>query len=206
MNKTILKSAIAAIALIGTVGLAGCSDHTAMPLGNSTSRSQSPAGSAPSSIFGEFNDADVMFAQMMIPHHEQAVTMSDMLLSKSGVNTDVVALAQDIKAAQTPEIKKMNEWLDAWGRPVRTTGDMNHGGGENGMSTVEEMENLDKADGATAPKMYLSMMTKHHAGAIEMAQTEINDGKNPHAVQMAKEILTTQQAEIKIMQDLLARL
>jgi uncharacterized protein (DUF305 family) len=53
--------------------------------------SASPATSSSATPVGEFNEADVMFVQMMIPHHEQAVDMSDMVLSKSGINPEVEA-------------------------------------------------------------------------------------------------------------------
>ncbi len=53
-----------------------------------------------------------MFAQMMLPHHKQAVEMSDMLLAKgSGVDTDVAGLAKQINAEQSPEIKQLTSWL-----------------------------------------------------------------------------------------------
>lgn len=206
MNKTILKAAITSIALAGAIGLAGCSDNDmgSMPMGDTT-----PAASASSSasVSGEFNDADVMFAQMMTPHHEQAVQMSDLLLAKSGVNTDITALANDIKAAQAPEIATMKSWLTAWGQDTGGgMGGMDHGGGEDGMASADEMAQFEKADGATAQKTYLEMMTKHHQGAIVMAQTEIADGQNPDAVKLATTIVATQQEEITVMKDLLATL
>ena len=79
--------------------------------------SASPAASSSATPVGEFNEADVMFVQMMIPHHEQAVDMSDMVLSKSGINPEVQALAKQIKAAQQPEIDMMNAWRNMGPRP-----------------------------------------------------------------------------------------
>lgn len=212
MNKTVLKSALVAVALSGAVGLAGCSDTNTMggmPMGDSTpAASPAASSSASASVSGEFNEADVMFAQMMTPHHEQAVQMSDILLAKSGVNSDVTALAEKIKAAQAPEIATMKFWIKAWGRDDMGggMGGMDHGSGDDGMATAGEMAQFEKADAATAQKMYLQMMTKHHQGAITMAQTEINDGQNPDAVTLAKSIVTTQQKEITVMKDLLANL
>lgn len=62
----------------------------------------------------DHNGADVKFAQMMIPHHQQAVEMSGLVLKADGVEPDVVALAEDIKAAQAPEIELMQGWLEDW--------------------------------------------------------------------------------------------
>lgn len=210
-DKTALKATIATLALAATVGLAGCANDNAgdMPgMDHGSGSSQEPSStSASSSVAGEFNNADVMFAQLMIPHHEQAVSMSDTILRKSDVNPDVTALAKEIKAAQQPEIDTMTGWLKAWGQKMDGgMGGMDHGNGDDGMATDAEMEQLEKADGATASQLYLEMMIKHHEGAIKMAQTEIKEGENPEAVQLAKDIESSQQKEITTMTELRARL
>ena len=143
---------------------------------------------------------------MMIPHHEQAVAMSDMLLDKSGLNAEVKMLATQIKNAQQPEIETMRGWLTDWGQPtMSSSGGMDHGDGD-GMGTMEEMQKLDQADAAAGQKMYLQMMVRHHQGAIRMAQDEVAQGKNPLAVELARTIEKTQQAEITKMNELLTQL
>jgi uncharacterized protein (DUF305 family) len=59
-----------------------------------------------------------MFAQQMIPHHQQAIQMSDIVLAKQGIDSRVVDLADQIKAAQGPEIQPMQGWLTQWGQPT----------------------------------------------------------------------------------------
>jgi uncharacterized protein (DUF305 family) len=59
-----------------------------------------------------------MFAQHMIPHRQQAIEMSDMILAKQGIDPRVVELANQIKAAQGPEIEQMQGWLTQWGLPT----------------------------------------------------------------------------------------
>ena len=59
-----------------------------------------------------------MFAQHMIPHHQQAIEMSDMILAKQGIDPRVVELANQIKVAQGPEIEQMQGWLKEWGQPT----------------------------------------------------------------------------------------
>ena len=213
-NARTLKTGLAALALATTLGLAGCSDDMAgmegMAPSSSAPQSTTPSASTSSSVSVEFNDADVMFVQMMIPHHEQAVAMSDTLLKKSGVNPEVTALAEQIKAAQQPEIDTMKSFLTAWGEEemgdgMGGMGGMDHGG-DDGMATDAEMKEFEAADGAAGQKMYLEMMTAHHQGAITMAQDEIRDGKNPEAVQMAKDIVAAQEQEITTMKGLLAKL
>ena len=199
------RAALIAAAVAATITLTACGDDdvTGMPgMGHGSSTS----GASSSATAAEFNAADVMFAQMMIPHHQQAVDMSDMLLAKSGVNPEVAALAEQIKAAQQPEIDTMNSWLDTWGRTQIDDGGMHHGGADDGMMTEEEMRTLDKANGSDGQRLYLDGMIKHHTGAIKMAETEIASGKNPEAITLAKNIAETQQQEIATMTELLAKI
>jgi uncharacterized protein (DUF305 family) len=196
---------IAAVA--ATITLTACGgddDVTGMPnMDHGSSTSTAPSSAATAS---DFNPADVTFAQMMIPHHQQAVDMSDMLLAKSGVSPDVAALAEQIKAAQQPEIDTLNSWLDTWGRTHIDDGGMHHGGADDGMMTEEEMRTLDKANGNDGQRLYLDGMIKHHTGAIKMAETEIASGKNPEAITLAKNIAETQQREIATMTELLTKI
>jgi uncharacterized protein (DUF305 family) len=182
--------------------------------------SSAPASSTSSAAAGAeaHNDADVMFAQMMIPHHKQAVEMSDMVLAKQGIDSRVVSLANAIKAAQGPEIEQMQSWLTEWKVPAKPGGMPGHdmpghdmsGGmpqmGGHGMMSQQDMAALQNAQGVEAAKLFLTQMIAHHKGAITMAQTEINDGQFPSAVQMAEEIKTSQQKEIADMESLLRSL
>jgi uncharacterized protein (DUF305 family) len=81
-------------------------------------------------------------------------------------------------------------------------GGMHHGSG-GGMMTEDEMRQLDQAEGSAAQRLFLEGMIRHHQGAIAMAKTEIDDGKNPEAIDLAKRIATSQQQEIETMTALL---
>lgn len=150
----------------------------------------------------DHNGADTMFAQMMIPHHEQAVVMSDMMLAKDGLDPRVQELAAKIKTAQGPEIEKMDNWLAAWGEPREMSG--HHA--MDGMLSDEDLAQLDSATGDEAAKLFLSQMIEHHEGAVEMAEDEVADGSNPDAVKLAQDIVADQNAEIAEMKDLLQAL
>jgi uncharacterized protein (DUF305 family) len=114
MKLNIFRTALPPAAVAAAIAFAGCSPEDSMSgMGHSPS---GPAASSSATTVGELNEVDVMFAQTMIPHHEQAVDMSDMVLSKSNINPEVTALAKQIKAAQQPEIDMMNAWLETWGR------------------------------------------------------------------------------------------
>jgi len=198
--RTITPTAgILATALI----LAGCSDPggsdmEGMDHGGTTS---SPSASAEATDT-TFNDADVTFAMEMVMHHQQAIEMSDTLLAKEGVHPDVVALAERIKAAQGPEIDTMNQWLEAWGQDSDMEG-LDHG---TGMMSEDDMAALEEADGETASALFLEQMIMHHQGAIDMAQTQVDNGANPEAVSLAQKIVEDQAAEIAEMQELLNQL
>lgn len=191
-------AAAAALVLAGGLALAGCSsaaptDHSSMP-GMDHSASDAPASGA--------NDADAMFAAMMIVHHEQAVEMSDLVLGTEGVDPRVADLAERIKAAQAPEIEKMQGWLDEWGVDA-PAGGMDHG---DGMMSEGDMAALEAASGAEASRLFLEQMIVHHEGAITMAETQIADGQDADAVALAEDIVAAQGDEIAEMKEILATL
>ena len=198
---------IAAGTAAALTGLAGCADNdmSGMDHGSSSSASAAPSSSAAAPSVsstpaaGPHNDADVMFASMMIPHHNQAIEMSDILLAKDATDSEVAALAQKIKAAQGPEVAQMTGWLVGWGEDP-SAGGMQHGDG--GMMSQAEMDALRNATGDEATQLFLDGMIKHHTGAIAMAKTELEEGANPDAKKLAQAIIDTQEAEIAEMRRL----
>jgi uncharacterized protein (DUF305 family) len=196
--------ALATTAALATTLLAGCAPTISGMPGNGMGPNASSSPAAPSSpaTSDAHNNADAMFTMMMIPHHQQAIEMSDMIIAKSGIDPQITELAQTIKDAQQPEITQMQGWLDAWGvgDPNDMMDDMDHG---TGMMSDGDMSALESATGADAGRIYLDQMIQHHEGAIDMATDEVDDGQNPDAITLAKNIITSQTAEIKIMTGLL---
>ena len=148
------------------------------------------------------NDADVMFATMMIPHHEQAIEMSDLVLAAGEVDPEVAMLAQQIKDAQGPEIETLRGWLEDWGADPSSDlmHDMDHG---DGMMSESDMDELEAAGPDEISRLYLEQMIVHHEGAIDMAQTELEEGRFPAALEMAEAIVDAQTEEIATMRELL---
>ncbi|QHC57450.1 DUF305 domain-containing protein [Rathayibacter sp. VKM Ac-2760] len=199
-KRTLLASTLA---LATAITLSACSNGSSGMSGMdgmSDSSSSAPASSSAAAA-EDFNDQDVMFAQMMKPHHEQAVEMADMILAKDGISAEVTDLAAQIKDAQGPEISQLEEWITAWGAEDSMSG-MDHS--MDGMMSDEDMSALESASGVEAEKLFLEQMTMHHEGAVEMAQTEVDEGQNSDAIEMANTIVQTQTEEIATMQDLLA--
>lgn len=187
--------ALAAIAAALTLTLAGCS------------------GDAESSGEG-FNEADVAFAGDMIQHHAQALEMVDLTLGRD-LDPEVVALTEQIRAAQAPEIEKMADLLEDWGQPVPETSrdhanaHAEHGEGMEpdadmpGMMSADDLKSLESASGQEFQDRWLEMMIEHHQGAVEMAETEADEGESEQAVALAERIVEAQEREISTMQDLL---
>ena len=203
MNRSLRALALPAVALLAAGVLAACGSSSSMNMSASSSAAQSsapPATAAPATP----SPADVMFAQMMIPHHEQAVVMSDYALENTS-NPEVLALAEQIKAAQQPEIEQMTSWLEEWGVPVMSGMDAMgaHGGhGMSGMLSDEQLDELANATDAEFDALYLAYMIDHHEGAIDMAE-DVADSQDPRVAALAAAIIEAQRAEILEMQRLL---
>ncbi|MEW9872815.1 DUF305 domain-containing protein [Arthrobacter sp. HS15c] len=195
--------ALAAVFAAG-LSLAGCAAGTE-PSHGMDHGSSSPMSSMAPDASADHNAEDIMFSQMMIPHHAQAVEMSDIMLAKADIPPAVTALATRIKAAQAPEIEQMTGWLKDWNQPTgMMTGHSMPGGGMSGMVSAEDLNKLKAAQSSEAAKLFLTQMIAHHEGAIAMAQKEVDGGKSSATIALAKAIITAQQAEIEEMKQLLA--
>jgi uncharacterized protein (DUF305 family) len=200
---------ITSTAVAAALLLSGCGSDTgsgsSAPEATGTTQGAVPSAPAPGTAASQ---ADAAFAQAMIPHHEQAVEMSEMMLAKAGVNPEVKRLAEEIKAAQGPEIDKMHGWLEAWGQPSMMAGGSDHSSHSSmsGMMSGADLDRLKSAEGTGASRMFLEQMIEHHEGAITMAEQEAASGSDPDAVELAKKIVAEQQAEIDEMKDLLSGL
>lgn len=192
----IRAAAVTAITLTALIALSGCANTTS----NGGMHDDMP-GMGASASAGDVNQTDIQFTMMMIPHHQQAIEMSDVILAKDDIDEQVTALAEQIKAAQGPEIEQMESWLDDWGTGM---GDM--GGMGDGMMSPADMQALEGATGDEASRLFLEQMIEHHQGAIEMAQNEVDNGQNADVLALAQNIITSQTAEIATMEEILASL
>jgi uncharacterized protein (DUF305 family) len=199
MSKRTTTLRVTVVAIVAALVLAACGGG-----GGSTS--------APIPDDADYNAVDVGFAQGMIPHHGQAVTMSVIAEDRSS-DPAVVALAKQIAGAQEAEIEEMTDWLKARDRtvPDRDAGmdmDMGEGSGfegmmMDGMLSDDDLQRLENAEGAEFDELYLEFMLQHHEGAIDMAEAEREGGKNAQLKDLAQRIIDTQQAEIEEINALL---
>ncbi|MBF6417356.1 DUF305 domain-containing protein [Nocardia farcinica] len=204
-SRTTLRAAIPAVLATAAL-LAGCGDDSGDHDTHATTASSTTAGATTGATgAAAHNDADVAFAQEMIPHHRQAVEMAALVPERS-TDPRVRDLAARIQQAQDPEIATMTGWLQSWGAPVDGGGHAGMGRGDMsmpGMMTDEQMAQLRAARGAEFDRMWLTMMIAHHEGAVQMSRTELAQGADPAAKALAQQIIDGQQAEIDQMRGLL---
>jgi uncharacterized protein (DUF305 family) len=195
-------AAAALAAVTAALFLSSCSDSA----GSSAAAHTDQQHSEQPVITGQpagYNADDVAFATNMIPHHQQAVDLAALAPDRSS-NPGLVALANQISAAQQPEINVMKVFLVQWNEnPDTNSGHTGHGSTMQGMVDPATMAKLQSLDGAEFDTLWLQSMISHHQGAIEMAKAEIANGDNVDAKSLADNIVATQQAEIGQMKQLL---
>jgi uncharacterized protein (DUF305 family) len=145
-----------------------------------------------------YTGADVMFLQMMIPHHQQAIDISNIAL-KTSKDSELLALAKTIINAQTAEIAQMKSWL----KDAGATTDMGHSmSGMGGMLDDAEISTLSAATGKAFDSLWLKGMIGHHDGAIHMT-TMIADASNADIKTFGENVVKDQSAQIEQMRVML---
>ena len=149
---------------------------------------------------------ETMFAQGMIPHHQQAIDMSNMALKNSS-SPEVKKLAKAIISAQGKEMAQLKYWLTATKSSMtmdHDMGAMDHGMGMSGMLPDSAVTALKKLKGSKFDTAFLQAMIAHHEGALEMVSM-LDRTKNSEAKKIATDIQKGQSSEITLMKKLLAK-
>ena len=201
MSSTMTVRRILGVGIAATtaVVLAACG-------GNSADHGSMGSSATPGTT--GFNDADVNFVQMMIPHHEQAVEMAELAVGRAN-DPEIKEIAAQVMSAQEPEITTMTGWLTAWGKPATGGHEMPGMSGTEGMpgmASEQEMAQLENASGVDFDRMFARMMIAHHNGAIQMARDVSTQGINPDVKALASAIEQSQAAEVTQLEAILDRL
>ena len=186
-------SVLVASVLVTAGSLAGCTINIGLPNNGGDHMMMGQNKSL-------FSGNDIMFAQMMIPHHQQAVDMGTLAETRAS-NPAVKVLAAKIKAEQAPEISQMKGWLNN----ANSGMDMGHDMGMDGMLSDSEFTSLKAATGTAFDKLYLEGMIGHHEGAIVMAKMVLNS-KNSEVRALGEAIIASQTEQTKYMKELLKTL
>lgn len=149
------------------------------------------------STSGKGNAEDSMFVTRMVPHHEGAIEMAKLAETRAQ-RPEVKAFAATILSSQAAEIARMKEMKKGMG----AAGDHGDGHSSGAMSDHEmgmdgDMGSLTKS--GQFDRDFLKMMIPHHEGAIRMSRQVIERGSDPQVKQLARSIVTSQQAEIDQM-------
>ncbi|REK86277.1 DUF305 domain-containing protein [Streptomyces inhibens] len=150
------------------------------------------------------NSADFSYIRMMIPHHQQALVMTE-LAARHADGEQVGRLAERISAAQGPEIDAMKGWLSGHGGP-HAEGGHHHHGAMPGMATAAQLDQLRAARGEKFDALFLKLMIAHHQGAVSMATEVLSEGNNALVEDMANDVIAQQSAEIGRMARIRAKL
>lgn len=208
----------AAMACAALIALAGCSDTDDRRAVDGTIVQPGRPGDEPQMLDeapkispAGANDVDVMFAEMMIPHHAQALQMAE-LAPDAGGGAEVRRMADRIDGAQRPEIVLMAGWLTDQGVEAATAEEIETGRSESGemsmssmsgMASPDQMASLERARGEAFDRLFLQLMIRHHQGALDMVDDVLRDGSDQQINELATGIAADQSAEIGRMRELL---
>jgi uncharacterized protein (DUF305 family) len=160
-----------------------------------------PAQEVRDAVPPRYNSLDTWFVRMMIPHHQQALTMAALAPDRAA-DRQVRAVADRIRASQGPEIGMMRGWLTARGLPAEVAG--HDHGTMRGMQSPEAMRRLAAARGTEFDTLFVRMMTEHHQGAVAMATDLLKVGADLTLSEFANSVATEQTVEIARMRELIA--
>jgi uncharacterized protein (DUF305 family) len=168
-----------------------------------------------------YTAADVRFMQDMIPHHEQALAMTDLVGERTG-SEDIALLARRIEITQKGEIALMEDWLSARGEEQSTgrshggahgdhamshhgSGAMSHGELMPGMLTELQFARLSAARGGEFDRLFCGLMIQHHRGALTMVdqQRAAGGGIEAEGFKVSADIEADQRIEIRRMRQVL---
>jgi len=158
-----------------------------------------------------YSPADTLFMQDMIPHHNQAVQMAELVAEHTNLE-ELVDVAGRINASQADEIEFMQGWLRE--RSERVPDPTAHSAMHTthkmaGMASPEQMAELAASKGTAFDKLFLSLMITHHEGAVKMVEELMEQPGSAFDTQLFKftsDITNDQVAEIGRMNALLVSL
>ncbi|MFC9917262.1 DUF305 domain-containing protein [Agromyces binzhouensis] len=205
-----------AAALLLALGLTACTsgDDTPAPTGpvvqlgapGEENRTMSPEEAAGIEQ-PEHTDADIAFMQMMIVHHDQAITMTEWVDERT-TDRDLRLMAERMRISQEDETEFMASWLRDRGTPLQ--GDhLGHAAGMMpGMLTEDQLAELEAATGEDFERLFLEYMIQHHSGALQMVADlrAAGGGMEISVGRFANDVEGDQGIEIARMQQMLAAL
>ncbi|SDJ88713.1 Uncharacterized conserved protein, DUF305 family [Lentzea albidocapillata subsp. violacea] len=191
MRRLVIAAAVLA--------LAGCGGEAVVPEGQgahghgaSSAAPPVPAASA------RFNDADVMFVQMMVDHLQLGISLSQVGLAKA-TTQEAKDLAGAIDVTQREELTMLKSWLKLWGKPEGDGANLHAAHGGQPLLDDKVINETKDKSGTEFDQLFLNLMTGHQGAGVEMALTEKKDGMNPETTAYAERVVNTRQGQISQM-------
>ncbi|MFD5824740.1 DUF305 domain-containing protein [Lentzea sp. NPDC060358] len=187
------------VAVVAVLALAGCGGEAVVPAGQeahghgaSPTAPPAPAGSA------RFNDADVMYVQMMVDHLQLGISLSQLGMAKA-TRQEAKDLASAIDATQREELSTLKSWLKLWDKPEGDGASLHTAHGGEPLLDAKVIDETKNKSGAEFDASFLNLMTGHQGAAVEMSLTEKKDGMNPEATAYAERVTNSRQGQIQQM-------
>jgi uncharacterized protein (DUF305 family) len=145
-----------------------------------------------------YNDTDVMFLQMMLAHHEPAAKLLE-LGERQAADPAVRAVATELAAGHAAETATIRERLTGWGQPLVSTAHAGAHAAHGGLPLLDdaELRRLAGLSGGEFDRTFLTMLTGHLHGAVELARMETATGIDPATRELAAHTDETVRAEIQ---------
>jgi uncharacterized protein (DUF305 family) len=198
-----VRAAWAVLAGVAMIVVAGCGD------GDRVS-SPGPSSAAVAVAEQPHTRFDVLFARDIIDHSAQAVSLSNQMIVKQGVEPEIRDIARRISASSTTYVNELQALLVDWGFTPMTVGPRPAAGkpnvavapGEHPLAVDADVRRVISAAGAGASDQYLELMIRQHRFTISAARDQLQAGSNPPAMEIARSLIESQQFEISVMETL----
>ncbi|MFD9706147.1 DUF305 domain-containing protein [Lentzea sp. NPDC059081] len=145
---------------------------------------------------------DVMFLQMMLPHHQQGVEMVALAADRAD-DGELRMLAAAIASTQATEADTMRGWLTSWGEPLTAPPDSHTGHGGTRRSDPQEVGRLAALHGKAFDQRLLNVMIAHQDDAVQLARWEAGSGAHREVKELADRIEKSRTAQIAMMKKFL---
>ncbi|RAS66740.1 uncharacterized protein (DUF305 family) [Lentzea atacamensis] len=188
------------VIVVAVLALAGCGGEAIVPGGQSAHGGHDAASTAPPApaASARFNDADVMFAQMMVDHLQLGISLSQLALAKA-TKQEAKDLAGVIDTTQREELAMLKSWLKLWGKPEGGGANLHAAHGGQPLLDDKVINDTKEKSGAEFDLTFLNLMAGHQGAAVEMALTEKKEGSNPETMAYAERVASTRQGQIAQM-------
>jgi uncharacterized protein (DUF305 family) len=184
------RRALLALALVVPALLTGC--------GTAREKATPPGPAATAAVSPGFNSTDVMFVQMIIPHHRQGIAIAEIGAERAS-RDDIKVLASAIVATQRDEVARLEGWLRVWKQPATADPAAHAAHGSMPGTTEKEIAKLRKASPAALDEAFLDMLIAHQDDAVRLARFETAGGENVNALGYAKQVDASRSAQIEQM-------